>query len=306
MSRPRRPARRAEQEPSTDQLRARAEKLGGRCNGLKVQLEQAQHAARSADATARRREQALRAAREEVKRLAATSYMSGGQDPMVSLFASGDPQSVLDQTSAMRFFTRQSSDRAQALLQTLQSAQRARKTAEERAAQVRQLRSDLERQRKKTQRLYERVRGTLLKRAPEKTGDLPPVSGSGRAAQSVRFALRQIGIPYSWGGGGPNGRTYGVAQGRNTRDFDCSGLTLYAYVQVGVMLPRYTGAQWKAGVQVPHGRLRPGDPVSFHADLHHMGLYVGDGKMAHAPQAGDHVKISPIAGRPWAGAVRVA
>jgi cell wall-associated NlpC family hydrolase len=118
--------------------------------------------------------------------------------------------------------------------------------------------------------------------------------------------LGQLGVPYSWGGGDVSGPTYGSQQGRNIKGFDCSGLTRYAYGKVGIMLPHYTGDQIKAGVRVSESQLKPGDLVFFYSDLHHMGMYIGGGKMVHAPQTGDVVKISPIAGRPFAGGARVA
>jgi cell wall-associated NlpC family hydrolase len=96
-----------------------------------------------------------------------------------------------------------------------------------------------------------------------------------------------------------------VAQGANIKGYDCSGLTLYAYAQVGIGLPHYTGSQFNAGIHVTKAQLRPGDLVFFYSDLHHMGMYIGNGKMVHAPQTGDVVKISSIEGRPFAGGVRV-
>ncbi|MCQ0018238.1 C40 family peptidase [Actinomadura madurae] len=105
--------------------------------------------------------------------------------------------------------------------------------------------------------------------------------------------MGKIGRPYVWGAAGPS-------------TFDCSGLTMWAYKQVGINLPHYTGSQWNAGTHVSRSQLQAGDLVFFYSDLHHMGMYVGDGKMLHAPQTGDVVKIAPMAGRPFAGGVRVA
>lgn len=119
--------------------------------------------------------------------------------------------------------------------------------------------------------------------------DLPPTDGS-IGAQAVAVAMQYLGTPYVWGGGAPGG-------------FDCSGLTSYAYAQVGVGLSHFTGAQWNEGVHVPADQLLPGDLVFFHSDLHHMGMYIGGGQMIHAPQTGDVVKISPLMSD-YAGAVR--
>ena len=96
----------------------------------------------------------------------------------------------------------------------------------------------------------------------------------------VGIAMRYLGIPYVWGGASPSG-------------FDCSGLVMYVYAQVGVSLPHYTGAQWNAGVPVSRSDLQPGDLVFFDG-LGHVGLYIGGGEFIHAPQTGDVVKISSL------------
>jgi cell wall-associated NlpC family hydrolase len=96
----------------------------------------------------------------------------------------------------------------------------------------------------------------------------------------VAIAMGYLGVPYVWGGASPSG-------------FDCSGLVMYVYAQVGVSLPHYTGAQWNAGVPVSRSDLEPGDLVFFDG-LGHVGLYIGDGEFIHAPQTGDVVKISSL------------
>ena len=120
-------------------------------------------------------------------------------------------------------------------------------------------------------------------------GALPPTDGS-IGAQAVSIAMQYLGVPYVWGGASPGG-------------FDCSGLTSYVYAQLGIGLSHYTGSQWNEGTRVPADQLLPGDLVFFHSDLHHMGMYIGNGQMIHAPQTGDVVKIAPLMNA-YAGAVR--
>ncbi|MEU5876901.1 NlpC/P60 family protein [Spirillospora sp. NPDC047279] len=293
------PPAHADPEPSTKELRSQAHKLADQLeqlteqyNGLRVKLQQSQRAAKVAADNAKRQEKALEGVREKVGSLAATSYMQGGADPTVSFVASQDPQRLLDQAATLHYFATQDGTRVQGLMQAMQAAQRARKAAEQRAKQVSQLRTQLDSQRKKVTDLYEKVRGRLVKRDPTELAKLPVV-GTGKGAQALRYAMGKLGRPYVWGAAGPT-------------SFDCSGLTMWAYKQVGISLPHYTGSQWNAGTHISREQLQPGDLVFFYADLHHMGMYVGDGKMLHAPQTGDVVKIVPMSGRPYAGAVRVA
>ena len=132
----------------------------------------------------------------------------------------------------------------------------------------------------------------------------PPTNGS-IGARAVAAAMRWLGTPYSWGGGNASGPSRGIAQGAGTVGFDCSGLTLYAYAQVGIGLGHFTGTQWRSGQRV--GRmsdLAVGDLVFFGGDLGHMGMYIGGGQMVHAPHTGDVVKISDISSGYYASQFR--
>jgi len=118
------------------------------------------------------------------------------------------------------------------------------------------------------------------------------------ARAAVRWALAQLGDPYRWGATGPN-------------MFDCSGLTSSAYRAAGVSIPRVSRAQWGAGPHVAVDRLLPGDLV-FYADnpadpasIHHVGMYIGNGLMVHAPHTGDVVRVASIWRESYAGATRI-
>ena len=111
----------------------------------------------------------------------------------------------------------------------------------------------------------------------------------------VDIAMQYLGVPYVWGGSGPGG-------------FDCSGLVVYVFSQVGVSLPHYTGALWSVGTPVSADQLEPGDLVFFNG-LGHVGIYIGGGQFIHAPHTGDVVKISSLYdswySSNYAGATRV-
>jgi peptidoglycan DL-endopeptidase CwlO len=126
------------------------------------------------------------------------------------------------------------------------------------------------------------------------TQAVPPASSA--AAQAVQLALGEQGVPYVWGGMSPSG-------------FDCSGLVAWAYAQVGISLPHYTGALWNVGTHVSVDQLEPGDLVFFHGESH-VGMYIGGGQFVQAPHTGDVVKVSSLSD-PWYssgydGAVRVS
>ena len=116
-----------------------------------------------------------------------------------------------------------------------------------------------------------------------------PITGSGGVA--AKTACKQIGKPYVWAANGPD-------------SFDCSGLTQYAWAAAGVQLDHYTGSQWTAGVAVSRDNLRTGDLVFFYSDHHHMGIYVGNGLLVHAPHTGDVVRMARLADMPYSGARR--
>jgi murein DD-endopeptidase MepM/ murein hydrolase activator NlpD len=116
----------------------------------------------------------------------------------------------------------------------------------------------------------------------------PPTSGSKNGSigrKAVVIAKRYLGVKYKWGGASPK------------TGFDCSGLTMYVYAQLGVQLTHYSGAQWHEGYRVARNQLRRGDLVFFDmssAGPQHEGMYVGDGKFIQAPHTGDVVKISKL------------
>jgi cell wall-associated NlpC family hydrolase len=127
--------------------------------------------------------------------------------------------------------------------------------------------------------------------------DAAPTDAADTASKAVAFARAQLGVPYVWGGNGsqltelPDGRTR-VAGG-----FDCSGLTRAAYATAGIDIPRTARAQFAAGPHIPTGQpLEPGDLIFYGhraATVHHVGIYIGDGKMIHAPDVGDVVRVAP-------------
>lgn len=114
---------------------------------------------------------------------------------------------------------------------------------------------------------------------------------------ALQAAESQLGKPYEWGAVGPD-------------SYDCSGLVMWAYAQVGVQVDHWTGYQWNEGAHIPVSALRPGDLLFFATDtndpntIHHVGMYVGNGQMIEAPYTGANVRYSDAFRPDLIGAVR--
>lgn len=136
----------------------------------------------------------------------------------------------------------------------------------------------------------DQVRARLTASVSAATAHLPALPTSGAAGAALQSAMAQIGKPYVWAGSGPN-------------TFDCSGLTMFAYGHAGISLPHSAAAQYSSEPHVSRSNLEPGDLVFFGSPIHHVGIYVGNGMMVHAPETGELVQVAPLQGD-YVGAAR--
>jgi cell wall-associated NlpC family hydrolase len=121
----------------------------------------------------------------------------------------------------------------------------------------------------------------------------PPPPEPTLAERAVRLARTQLGVPYVYGGSSPGG-------------FDCTGLVMWVYGRLGIVLPHNAAALYSVGRRISLAQMLPGDLVFFHG-LGHVGIYIGHGRMIHAPQTGERVEIEALGARSGAveGARRV-
>ncbi|MEU7314539.1 NlpC/P60 family protein [Streptomyces sp. NPDC007083] len=294
-----------------DKLYEDAEAATEKYNGAKEKQSKLSKEVENLQDSVARGQGELNSMRDKLGSLATAQYRSGGIDPSVQLFLSSDPDSYLDKASAMD----QLSTKQAGALKKVQAKQRSlaqqRKEASGKLKDLASTRKELGEKKKKiqgklseAQRLLNTLTAKEKQRLAEKQqradrassdradlGDLPP--GSGHAAAALSAAKGKIGSPYVWGATGPS-------------SFDCSGLTSWAYKQAGVSLPRTSQAQANAGTRISsQSQLKPGDLVLFYGDLHHIGLYAGNGQVLHAPKPGASVRFEAMGNMPFQFGVRV-
>ncbi|MFI2351378.1 NlpC/P60 family protein [Streptomyces sp. NPDC019443] len=168
----------------------------------------------------------------------------------------------------------------------------ARRRAEAKAKEEAEARAEAERRRQEQEQNQGGDTGTDTG-SDTGSGSTGGATYAAKAEKVLSFARSQIGKPYVWGASGPS-------------SYDCSGLTQAAWKAAGVDLPRTTWDQVKVGVRVETKDLLPGDLVFFYDDISHVGIYIGDGKMIHAPKPGTNVREESIYYMPIYGSVRPA
>jgi cell wall-associated NlpC family hydrolase len=292
-------------QPSFDELVAQArllahqiDTLSQQYDGLQVRLSETRSAARAAAETAARDQSALADGVQKVGQIAAESYVTGGYDPTLQLATSADPQGFIDRASIMDHLRSEHGAVVHGLQTAQAAASRAQQTAQQQAEQVSSLARQIRAQRDKIQSKINLIESSAYKKAlaiASQTGHFPVTApvGDSIGARALRFALGKQGDPYIWGAAGP-------------ASFDCSGLVMWAYAQVGIQLPHYTGDQWVSGVHISKSQLEPGDLVFFYPDLGHVGMYIGNGLMVDAPNFNEAVRVEPVYWNVYIGAVRIA
>ncbi|MFG3546807.1 NlpC/P60 family protein [Streptomyces sp. NPDC047725] len=294
-----------------DRLYREAEAATERYNGAEEKADAAERRLEELRDEVARKEQRLNTTREALGSVAAAQYRGGGLDPALQLVLSSDPEHYLRGAAFVeRAGSRQTAAVGRARTE-LREIEQLRGAARIELASLRSRRAEAERHRETVTGKLDAARRLLSRLTAEERARLTPgperatrASGAReglaasaqapgpRAAAAVAYAYQKLGSPYVWGATGPNA-------------FDCSGLTQAAYRAAGVSLPRTTYAQIGAGRRVSRSELAPGDLVFFYSGISHVGIYVGDGMMIHAPNPSAPVRLAPVDQMPFAGATRV-
>ncbi|MBT2421399.1 C40 family peptidase [Streptomyces sp. ISL-22] len=310
----------AQVKAKVDRLYQEAEVATEKYNGAKEKADAAEQRIRALQDEAARKTEKLNSARNALGSMAAAQYRDGGVDPALQLALSDNPDRYLDgaefaeraghrQAASVASVRRQLREieqlrgAARIELTSLKSRQtelrRHKKTITGKLDAARDLLAQLTAQERA--RLQEGGGGATDRAARSSTGPRDTLTAPGsataqapssRAAAAISYASSKLGSPYVWGATGPDA-------------FDCSGLTQAAYRSAGISLPRTTYAQIDTGRRVSRSELLPGDLVFFYSSISHVGLYIGNGQMIHAPNPSAPVRVAPLDEMPFAGATRV-
>ncbi|WP_431044849.1 NlpC/P60 family protein [Streptomyces sp. P1-3] len=292
-----------------DKLYEEAEQATEKYNGAKAKQDKLKEQVDDLQDKVARGQEDLNKLRDGLGSMATAQYRSGGIDPSVQLLLSSDPDEYLDRASTLD----QLSGKQAGALKQIGDKQR---TLKQQRAEATTKLQDLAETRKSLGEKKEEIQGKLAKaqellntltekerqalaekeeranRSNDRVDLGDDVPESQRAAAALSAAKTKIGSPYVWGATGPS-------------SFDCSGLTSWAYAQAGVQLDRTSQAQANNGTRISQDQLKPGDLVLFYDDLHHIGLYAGNGQVLHAPKPGANVRYESINNMPFMFGVRV-
>ncbi|MFE3829416.1 NlpC/P60 family protein [Streptomyces sp. NPDC059092] len=245
---------------------------------------------------------------------ARAQYRDGGLPQEAELMLTGDPQLFLDGVGRAREGQKATRDliaelsRAQEDLKTYTSdagtrwqeleanrakKEKAKKEITKQIAAAEKLESGLARKDRARLSQLEKDAALTAQTAWLGSGALQEINrtASAQGRKAIGFATAQVGKPYVWGAEGPD-------------SYDCSGLTSQAWAAGGRPIPRTSQEQWRLLPRIDIKNMRPGDLIIYHQDASHVGMYIGDGKIVHAPRPGRNVTVTGAGSMRILGVVR--
>ncbi|GGW31763.1 hypothetical protein GCM10010381_15480 [Streptomyces xantholiticus] len=300
----------SEVKEKVDKLYEEAEHATEKYNGAKERQEKLDEQIDVLQDKVARGQEELNTLRDSLGSVASAQYRTGGIDPSVQLFLSGDPDTYLDKASALDQLGAKQTEAIQEIQAKQRTLAQQRQEAQGKLKDLAETREELGEKKKEVQgklaaaqkllnTLTAAERAALAEdesratRASSRADLGNAVPASQRAAAAFSAAQSKIGSPYVYGASGPS-------------SFDCSGLTSWAYAQAGVSIPRTSQAQASSGTRISsQSQLQQGDLVFFYGDLHHVGFYAGNGQVLHAPKPGASVRYESINNMPYMFGVRV-
>ncbi|MER5888397.1 NlpC/P60 family protein [Streptomyces sp. NPDC001941] len=302
----------AQVKAKVDRLYQEAEEATEAYNGAREKADEARASYDALRGETARKERELGTARAALGSIAAAQYRSGGLDPALQIALTADPEHYLEEAALADRVGERQAQQISAVRGRLVEIGQLRSESDQRLSDLKARQDELSRHKATIQGKLSDARALLDRLTAEQrasyeaqgTGDGQAHADrsmergalrapNSRAAEAVAYAYGALGKPYVWGATGPG-------------SYDCSGLTQAAWSAAGVSLPRTTYTQINAGQRISRSQLAPGDLVFFYSGISHVGLYIGNGQMIHAPHPGAPVRIAPIDQMPFAGATRVA
>jgi peptidoglycan DL-endopeptidase CwlO len=302
----------ADAAPTTDQAQQSVAETGQQLQVLDEQVAEATEAvatqtaaAELATTTAAQAQAQLQTLEPQLRAIAQAGYGGGTSSRVAAFLTSGSAEDLIEQMSTLDALAAHTdqvvTQIAAARDAATQAQQAATAAAQQAAASVADLKAKQAGLKKQltgyqtqlaalTAAQQKQVRAAVS--GPELTTANPAPAPSEAAARAVQVALGQRGDPYVSGASGPDA-------------FDCSGLTMYAYAAAGISLPHSSLAQSQLGVPVARADLQPGDLVFFYKPVSHVGIYIGNGQMVHAPVPGEDVLVTSVDKGGYVGARRV-
>lgn len=226
-----------------------------------------------------------------------SQQMDAPLGPTVNLLGSENPEEFLDGLGAVQALNSSRADALEKFGATSAALKNRRAQLNDRFAELKQAQKATKAKQAEIRKKYEAAKAelaqlTAAQQVAFNTSDIKvdfEVDASGRAKKVIDFAMAQLGDPYKWGGNGPNA-------------WDCSGLTQHAFAAAGISIPRVVGPQYAATKHISMSDLQPGDMV-FYGSMSHVGIYLGNGRVIHAPRPGKTVEITGLGGFSKAGRI---